>query len=130
MTGCCSGRAVPGRPGDAHCALGSVIDINDLKQAEENLRESRERFRGTLETGRRYRPHGKPGPLPACQREAGRDPRVPQLESFGKTLEEVVHPDDLEPNLLLFDRLVRGELPSFSIEKRFVRRHERLSGRK
>ena len=28
---------------------GSVIDINDLKQAEEKLRESEERFRGTFE---------------------------------------------------------------------------------
>ena len=33
-----------------------------------------------------------------------------------------MHPDDLEPNLALFDPLVRGELPSFSVEKRFIRR--------
>ena len=46
----------------------------------------------------------------------------PSPELVGKTLQEVVHPDDLEPNLLLFDRLVRGELPSFSMEKRFNRK--------
>ena len=40
----------------------------------------------------------------------------------GKTLQEVVHPDDLEPNLALFDLLVRGELPTFSMEKRFIHR--------
>ena len=33
-----------------------------------------------------------------------------------------MHPDDLEPNLALFDLLVRGELPSFSMEKRFIRK--------
>ena len=46
----------------------------------------------------------------------------PSPELVGKTLQEVVHPDDLEPNLALFDPLVRGELPSFSVEKRFIRR--------
>ena len=46
----------------------------------------------------------------------------PSSELVGKTLQEVVHPDDLEPNLALFDLLVRGELPSFSMEKRFIRR--------
>ncbi len=40
-------------------------------------------------------------------------------ELVGKTLPEVTHPDDLAPKLSLFGALMRGELPTFTMEKRF-----------
>jgi len=40
-------------------------------------------------------------------------------ELVGKTVPEVTHPDDLAPNLTLFGALMRGELPTFTMEKRF-----------
>ena len=102
---------------------GSVIDINDLKRAEEKLRESEERFRGTFENAAVGIAH-----MDSQNRCLLANEKLSEILGFsnseliGKTLQEVVHPDDLEPNLALFDLLVRGELPSFSIEKRFVRR--------
>ena len=44
------------------------------------------------------------------------------LEAVGKTIEEAVHADDLPANLAQFDRVMRGDLPSFTMEKRFVRK--------
>ena len=40
-------------------------------------------------------------------------------ELIGKTVPEVTHPDDLAPNLALFGALMGGELPTFTMEKRF-----------
>ncbi|HWT78014.1 MAG TPA: PAS domain S-box protein, partial [Candidatus Methylomirabilis sp.] len=102
---------------------GSVIDINDLKQAEENLRESEERFRGTFENAAVGIAHMDS--QNRCLRANQKLSEIlgyPSEELVGKTLQDVVHPDDLEPNLALFDLLVRGDLPSFSMEKRFIRR--------
>ena len=102
---------------------GSVIDINDLKQAEEKLRESEERFRGTFENAAVGIAHMDSQNRCLCANEKLSEILgFPSSELVGKTLQEVVHPDDLEPNLALFDPLVRGELPSFSMEKRFIRR--------
>ena len=102
---------------------GSVIDINDLKRAEEKLRESEERFRGTFENAAVGIAHMDSQNRCLCANEKLCEILgFPSSELVGKTLQEVVHPDDLEPNLALFDLLVRGELPSFSMEKRFIRR--------
>ena len=43
-------------------------------------------------------------------------------ELVGKTVPEVTHPDDLAPNLTLFGALMRGELPTFTMEKRFFQK--------
>src|SRR5205085_1988601 len=38
------------------------------------------------------------------------------------TIEEAVYPDDLPANLEQFDQVMRGALPSFTMEKRFIRK--------
>ena len=43
----------------------------------------------------------------------------PIAELPGKTVPEVTHPDDLAPNLSLFGAVMRGERPTFTMEKRF-----------
>ena len=43
----------------------------------------------------------------------------PSEELVGKTVPEVTRPDDLAPNLTMFGALMRGELPTFTMEKRF-----------
>ncbi len=47
----------------------------------------------------------------------------PSAELIGKTVPEVTHPDDLAPNLFLFGALMRGELPTFTMEKRFFHKN-------
>ena len=88
---------------------GSVIDINDLKRAEENLRESEERFRGTFENAAVGIAH---------EDLAGRFLRFnkkfcailgyPPEELVGKTLAEVTHPEDLAADLAKFEASEAG----------------------
>lgn len=46
----------------------------------------------------------------------------PQEELMRKTWEEVTHPDDLEANVALFDRVLAGETDGYSLEKRFIQK--------
>lgn len=40
---------------------------------------------------------------------------------LGKNWMELTHPDDLAPSLLQFERLLRGEISSYELEKRYIR---------
>ncbi len=44
-------------------------------------------------------------------------------EVVGKTIESVVYPDDVPANLAELDQVMRGELASFTMEKRFTRKN-------
>ena len=46
----------------------------------------------------------------------------PQADLVGMAVQDVVYPDDLADNLALFSPLMNGDLPSFTMEKRFVRK--------
>lgn len=47
-------------------------------------------------------------------------------ELFHKNWAELTHPDDLEKDLVLFKRMLAGEIDSYSIEKRFIRSDGRV----
>jgi PAS domain S-box-containing protein len=42
-------------------------------------------------------------------------------ELLGRTFQELTHPDDLQPNLELFERLMAGEIDRYQMEKRYLR---------
>lgn len=46
----------------------------------------------------------------------------PEDEMIGKTFQEITHPEDLEADLERVERLLRGEVGSYSIEKRYLRK--------
>jgi PAS domain S-box-containing protein len=43
-------------------------------------------------------------------------------ELMGKTFQEVTHPDDRDKDLELYSRLLSKEIPSYTIEKRYIRK--------
>jgi len=103
--------------------IGSSIDITDLRQAEEALRESEERFRGTFENAA----------VGIAQQDAqGRFLRVNEKyceivgysrdELLQKTFMDITHADDLADELGQYNPLMRGELSSYSLEKRYIRK--------
>src|SRR5208282_4268636 len=98
-------------------------DITDLKRAEQALRESEERFRGTFENAAVGIAHNDPAGRFLCVNEkfiaiVG----YSREELLERSYKDFTHPDDLESNLELFVALMRGELPSFTLEKRYLRK--------
>jgi protein-histidine pros-kinase len=103
--------------------LGTSVDITEQKRAEEALRESEERFRGTFEnaavgiahtddTGRFLRVNEKLCAIVGYPRE----------ELLEKTFQDITHPDDLAASLDSFSALIRGNAVVFGLEKRYLRK--------
>jgi PAS domain S-box-containing protein len=110
---------------DGRIVAGVLLthEITEQKQAEQQLREREERFRATFEQaavgiahtaldGRWLRVNPKLCDFLGYTRE----------ELLEKTFEEITHPDDLEPTLGYCRQLFAGELWSFPMENRYVRK--------
>jgi len=98
-------------------------EIADRNRAEESLRESEGRFRGTFENaavgishvdakGRFLRVNQKLCDIVGYTRE----------ELLVRGFQDITHPEDLAASLDHYHSLMRGELPNFSLEKRYVRK--------
>ena len=99
-------------------------EVTGRKEAEEALRESEQRFRGSFE-------HAATGM--ALVDADGRFLRVnrslceivgySQAELLGKTFQEITHPDDLEKDLDYVRRLLAGEIRIYQMEKRYFHKY-------
>jgi len=103
--------------------MASARDITERKLTEEALRESEERFRGTFENaaigianvnfqGRWLRVNQRLCDIVGYARD----------ELLQKTFQEITYPDDLAISLEKFIPFMRGELPQYSLQKRYVRK--------
>ena len=103
--------------------FGTCTDITDLREIEEALRASEERFRGTFENaavgiahrdaaGRFLRVNEKFCAIVGYSRE----------ELLQKTMRDITHPDDLAASIDALAALWQGESPTLGLEKRYVRK--------
>ncbi|WP_162897010.1 MULTISPECIES: PAS domain-containing protein [Chromobacterium] len=109
--------------GRAEAMIGATQDVTDTRQAALAYSESEERFREIFEQAALGLAHlGLDGCWLKVNRRLAEMAGYPPQEMEGMSFQQLTHPEDLEDNLLRLDRLLSGEVASFSLEKRLLRK--------
>jgi PAS domain S-box-containing protein len=118
LTGC----LLTSRSGEK-LAIANVFDITDQKRLEESLRESEARYRGYFDLGLIG--------MAITSVDKGwvqfndrlcEILQYPREELARMTWAQLTHPDDLAADEAQFERVLRGEIDGYSLEKRFIRK--------
>ncbi len=109
--------------GDPVCRCVVVTDITERKRAEEALQASEERFRVTFEEA----PVGMAigvddGVIIKANRALCRMSGYAEEELAGLHVRDCTHPDDRELSAPFLKKLLAGEIPSFTLEKRYLKK--------
>ncbi|HSL01059.1 MAG TPA: PAS domain S-box protein [Rubrobacteraceae bacterium] len=102
-------------------------DITERRRAEEALKESEQRFRGSFEnaaTGMAL--VGIDGRFLRVNKSLCEIIGYSQRELLGKTLDDITHPDDLEVDREDLQRLLTGETRTYQVEKRYLHEEGRV----
>ena len=104
--------------------VGVTTNITERKEAEEEVRRSEEHFRRIFEDG------------PLGMTIVGADLEMSDVnetlcrmlgytreEMLGLSIEAVTHPDDWATDLDQGAQVMRGEIPTYSIEKRYIKKN-------
>jgi PAS domain S-box-containing protein len=105
----------------------SHIDVQEILQRsaafERALRESEELYRSTFEFTAIGISHVAPdGRWLRVNKRICEITGYSEAELLRLTFQEMTHPDDLAGDLALTETLIRGELETFSLEKRYIRK--------
>jgi PAS domain S-box-containing protein len=117
------GHGVFAPDGSLRFIEGLNLDMTSRKRAEEGMRASEERYRGTFENaavgiahrdarGNFLRINEKFCAIVGYSRE----------ELLQRTVQDITHPNDLAASSDAFTALWQGESPTFGLEKRYVRK--------
>jgi diguanylate cyclase (GGDEF)-like protein/PAS domain S-box-containing protein len=97
-------------------------------EAERQLRDSEERYRASFEQAAVGILHTSfDGRILRCNRQFGQMLGYAPEELVGHPFQEITPPGDQPPSRAVFDRMISGELPTASFEKRYVRKGGQLT---
>ncbi len=107
--------------------IGGIVifaeDITDGKMAEEALRESEAQHRATFDNAAVGIAHvGLDGRWLRCNDAMCALTGYSREELLTKTFTEITHPQDIEQDWASIRRLLAGEIETFSMEKRYIRK--------
>jgi PAS domain S-box-containing protein len=114
---------VRGRDGEVFYGLALVENITDRKKAEDALKESERRYRAFFE----LTSVGAGQLDPVSERYISVNDAFCTLtgysreELLGMRFSDITHPDDLERDKNKIRSLIRGDIPYFDCEKRYIR---------
>ena len=101
--------------------VGFNLDISARKEAEDALRESEARFRGTFENAAVGIANvGTDGAWLRVNQRLCEILGYSRAELLQKNFQEMTHPEDLPFNLDRFTALMRGEIDTYHLEKRYL----------
>ena len=101
--------------------VGFNLDISGRKEAEDALRESEARFRGTFENAAVGIANvGMDGAWLRVNQRLCEILGYSRAELLQKNFQEMTHPEDLPFNLDRFTALMRGEIDTYQLEKRYL----------
>jgi len=119
----CIGEGFCTTAGECVRILGVVSDASERMLAEQTLRENAEVFNATFEKAGIGITHISPdGHYLMVNRKFCDMVGYSREELHRKHITELAHPDDREIGLDEFRRSIRREIPSFVVEKRYVRK--------
>ena len=101
----------------------AAVDLTEQKLAEDALKESEARFRAAFDDGSvAMALTALDTTLMKTNAAFCRLLGFSEAELTGRRFTEITHPDDLGDNLPGIQRLVSGEIPTFRMEKRYIRK--------
>ncbi len=104
-------------------ALAVSVDLRERDRAARALRESDERFPRMLESAPIAAALvGADGRIRLANRAFGEALGFAPRELSGLHFPEITHPEDRDLDATLHEQLLRGEIPSYVVEKRFLRK--------
>lgn len=108
-------------------AVNTVLDITELKSAQQALQRSEARFRRCFELGLVGMAMTSPEKgILEVNDELCRILGYERSELLQKTWSELTHPDDLAADVVQFNRAMAGEIYNYTLDKRWIRKDAQI----